>query len=71
MLTNRMSRLDDFSARLAVSEASTEQSKTYVHEATEEFKLKLEGFKDRLQQAELEADNSKRVAQFVDHGLHL
>jgi molybdopterin/thiamine biosynthesis adenylyltransferase len=43
-----MSRLDDFSARLAVVEYSTEQSKAYVHEATEEFKLKLEGFKDRL-----------------------
>ena len=43
-----MGRLDDFSARLGAVEGATAQSKTYVHEATEEFKLTLEGFKERL-----------------------
>ena len=48
VLTNRLTRLDDFGTRLALAELASEQAKVFVREATEEFKLKLETFKERL-----------------------
>ena len=53
------------------NENEIRSNKIETGSAIEEFKHQIEGFKERMKLFELEAQNSKRTAKFIQNNLEL
>ena len=57
--------IDKCMARIGKLEYELSKANKQTHEQIESFKLKIETFKDRIYECELETENNKRLAMLV------